>query len=146
VNFDAVIRHQIGLQRRIVICGPKDIARQVQAKILSYTWNLIAQGAIVYEIREIVSEEEIEIFELEPPLWDLKYIGKRTGNQVYEEKAFSVNLCILDHKIPSTAYKFKEEDTIKIDIEASGFKGGKWVKELKEAFEQKQTDRIVQIE
>ena len=35
VNFDAVIRHQIGVQRRIVICGPKGIAQQVQSKIKS---------------------------------------------------------------------------------------------------------------
>ena len=26
VNFDTVIRHQIGIQRRVVICGPKGIA------------------------------------------------------------------------------------------------------------------------
>ncbi len=146
VNFDTVIRHQIGIQRRIIICGPKGIAKQVQSKIQSYTWNLIEKGAIIYEIREVVSEYEIHVFEVEPPVWELIEKGVIQTNVIFEEKSFFVTAILLNHKIPTLAYKFKEHDSIKIAIQASGFKGGKWVQELKDAFEQNENTKVISIE
>lgn len=146
VNFDMVIRHQIGIQRRVVICGPKGIAAQVQAKLKSYTWNLIEKGAIVYEIREMRSETEIKVFELEPPTWELIEKTTLKNNILFQEKNFVVTGILLDHKTPTLAYKFKEVDTVKIDLQASGFRGGKWVKILKEAFEQDNPEQPITIE
>ncbi len=145
-NFDSVFRHQIGIQRRVVICGPKGIAEQVRNRIKSYTWNLIKKGSIIYEIRELISEEKVIIYELEPPLWDLKKINETQGNVIFKDKSFEVSAVLLNHKIPTLAYKFKENDTTKIDIQASGFKGGKWVKELKETFDKQDTEAIISIE
>jgi ribonuclease Z len=135
VNFDAVIRHQIGIGRRVIICGPAGIAKQVQAKIMAYTWNLIEEGTIIYEIRELVAENQLIIYESEPPIWELKEIGKHSTNILFEEKNFEVSGILLDHKTPTLAYKFKEQDSVKIEIEKIGFKGGKWVQELKAAYE-----------
>lgn len=53
-NFDGIFRHQIGSGEKVVIVGPKNIHLQVEARLKSYTWNLIDENAIVYEIREIV--------------------------------------------------------------------------------------------
>lgn len=145
-NFDTVIRHQIGIQRRIIICGPKGIAEQVQSRIKSYTWNLIERGAIIYEIREVRSENEINKFEVEPPFWELKEKEVVQTNVIFEEKNFFVTAILLNHKIPTLAYKFKENDIIKIDIQASGFKGGKWVQELKDAFEKNYKTKVISIE
>ena len=146
VNFDTILRHQIGVQRGVLICGPKGIAGQVQSRIKSYTWNLIDKNAIRYEIRELVSENEIHIFEVEPPAWELKKKGVIHTNTIFEENTFAVTAILLNHKIPTLAYKFKEQDTTRIDIQASGFKGGKWVKELKEAFEENEPGRIISTE
>lgn len=146
VNFDSVIRHQLGIQSRVVICGPKGLAKQVQSRIQSYSWNLIQEGAISYEIRELISEDTIEVYELEPPTWELKKLETINGNVLFQEKNFQVTGILLDHKIPTLAYKFQEADTVKIDIQASGYKGGKWVKELKDAFEQDNSDQIIIIE
>lgn len=146
VNFDMVIRHQIGIQRRVVICGPKGIAAQVQAKLKSYTWNLIQKGAILYEIREMVSENEIRVFEIEPPVWELIEKPILKSNVLFQEKNLVVTGILLDHKTPTLAYKFKAADTVKIDIQASGFRGGKWVKELKAAFEQNTPEQSISIE
>ena len=142
VNFDTVIRHQIGIQRKVVICGPEGIAQQVQSKIRSYTWNLIQKGAILYEIREVISDHQIMVYEIEPPIWDLKETRTIEGNTIFEDQSFVVKATILDHKTPVLAYKFKENDTVKIDIEASGFRGGKWVKTLKDAFQNQETETI----
>ncbi|TPN86787.1 MBL fold metallo-hydrolase [Aquimarina algicola] len=134
VNFDTILRHQIGIQRRVVICGPKGIAEHVQLKIKGYTWNLINEDAITYEIREILSENNILVYEIKPPYWELKKITKIQDNIIFKEKSFVVSAVILDHKIPSIAYKFVENDTVKIDISTTDFTGGKWIAALKEAF------------
>jgi ribonuclease Z len=52
ISFDTLLRHQIGGGKRIVVCGPKHITAQVRAKIKGYSWNLIEEGAIVYEVRD----------------------------------------------------------------------------------------------
>ncbi|WP_103072534.1 MBL fold metallo-hydrolase [Aquimarina sediminis] len=146
INFDTVIRHQVGIQRRVTICGPKGIANQVQSKIKGYTWNLVDKDAITYEIREVLSDDKIVVYEIEPPVWELKEICTLSGNTIFEEKSFVVTSTLLDHKTPTLAYKFKENSTTKIDIASSGFSGGKWVKELKDAFENNLDNQIITIE
>ncbi len=146
VNFDAMIRHQIGIQRRVVIVGPLGIAKQVQAKINAYTWNLIKEGAITYEIREVESPGIYSVYELEPPKWELIKIKTVESEFVFEEKTFAVTCAILDHKIPSLAYKFKENDTVKIDLKNCEFRGGPWVAQLKSAYENKQDDQVIEID
>ena len=66
------------------------------------------------------------------------------GLSVFENNLFEVHYTILDHKIDTIAYLFKGKDTTKIDLRKSGFKGGKWVKDLKTAFETNNpTDEII---
>lgn len=146
INFDSVIRHQIGIQRKVIICGPKGIAKQIQSKILGYTWNLIDKEAITYEIREVVSENKYTVYQLIPPLWELQELETKEGNIVFEETNFYVSTTLLDHKIPTLAYKFQEHETVKMNLSNSKFKGGKWVKELKDAFENNKENEIVEIE
>ena len=146
IHFDTILRHQIGVGKRIIICGPKDIAEQAQAKIKGYTWNLIEEQAIIYEIREIIDETTIHRYELEPPFWRLKVLESLDTRTVYQNERFSVDFTILDHKIPSIAYLFKEKDSFNIDLGNSGFKGGAWVKELKNAFENQTPDTTIQIQ
>ena len=145
VNFDFILRHQLGIQRKVIICGPKGITTQVQARIRSYQWNLIAENAIIYEIREIISEDQIFISELKPPLWEIAKLGKLKDKQVYRNEKFSVYFTILDHKTPCIAYLFKEEDAVNINLANSGFKGGPWIKALKEAYLSDNPNQILHV-
>ncbi|MEM7299408.1 MAG: peptidase [Bacteroidota bacterium] len=146
INFDFLLRHQIGLQRRIVICGPEGITQQVQSKIRGYQWNLIEADAITYEIREIKNDRSIERSELRPPLWDVNPIEDNLLDGLYRNKRMAVDFTILDHKTPSIAYLFREQDTVKIDMSKSEFKGGSWVRTLKTAFENGEDDLIIGVE
>jgi len=145
VNFDTILRHQIGIEKKVVICGPEGIARQVQSKIHAYTWNLIEAGSMVYEIREIINEQEINVYEIEPPKWELHKTNVIGENTIFSNERFRVNFTLLDHKIPSIAYLFREMDSVKIDLSKSDFKGGAWVRELKTAFEQQMPDNEIII-
>lgn len=146
INFDFILRHQIGIGRRVVICGPEGITQQVQAKIKGYQWNLIEENSITYEIREIKKDGRIEISEITPPLWEIIPLENPHPEVLYQNDRFIVDFTILDHKTDSIAYLFKEQDTVKIDISKSDFKGGKWVRELKDAFEQKDENAMIHIE
>jgi ribonuclease Z len=146
INFDQILRHQIGIERRVVITGPRDIHLQVQAKIRGYSWNLIKPGAIVYEIREIISESEINVYEVEPPVWELKKIKTISSGVVYANDRFEVRFTLLDHKLPTVAYLFKEVDSVKIDLSKGTFRGGAWVRLLKQAFEAGQNEATIEIE
>lgn len=146
INFDFILRHQIGIGRRIIICGPEGITQQVQSKIKGYQWNLIEENSITYEIREIKKDGRIEIAEINPPHWKIIQLENKHPDTLYKNERFTVDFVILDHKTDSIAYRFKEEDTVKIDISKSDFKGGKWVRELKIAYEQGNESALIQIE
>lgn len=146
INFDFILRHQIGIGRRIIICGPEGITQQVQSKIKGYQWNLIEENSITYEIREIKKNGRIEIAEINPPHWEIIPLENKQPDTLYKNNKFTVDFVILDHKTDSIAYLFKEEDTVKIDISKSEFKGGKWVRELKTAYEQDNENAIIKIE
>ncbi|PHN08118.1 MBL fold metallo-hydrolase [Flavilitoribacter nigricans] len=145
-NFDWILRHQLGIAREVIICGPPQIARQVQSRLQSYTWNLIDPEAICYQVREVTDGDRIKVFKLSPPLWELQAEADLTGPVIFADEQFSVEFTVLDHKIPSVAYLFREVDTVKIDMEASNFRAGKWVRVLKEAYEAEDGDRLLEVE
>ncbi|CAM1372490.1 MBL fold metallo-hydrolase [Tenacibaculum xiamenense] len=144
VNFDAIIRHQLGIQRTITICGPMHIAKQVQNRIVSYSWNLIEENSICYRIKEMINDNEIITYELKPPLWELKTISTENSKILFKEDKFQVTGVLLDHKIPTLSYLFKEYSQTKIDL-GKDFKGGIWVKDLKEAFNLNDHDRQLKV-
>lgn len=144
VNFDTILRHQIGIGRKVVICGPQGIIDQVQNRIKSYCWNLIKEGAISYEIREILNNGEIRQVTLNPPLWEQQNETYHSNCPIFEEKEFHVEFEILDHKTESISYLFKAKDKTKIELK-DGFKGGKWVADLKRFYEQNKADEAIEV-
>lgn len=144
VNFDTILRHQIGIQRRVVIVGPLGIINQVQNRIKSYCWNLIEKGAISYEIREIITENHYNSAVLQPPFWEKEEEKTVSEAIIFKEKQFSVTYSVLDHKTNSIAYLFKANDSIKITL-SKDFKGGKWVSELKTAFKSNDENKEINV-
>jgi ribonuclease Z len=146
VNFDTILRHQIGIGKRVVICGPLHITEQVQAKIRGYSWNLITEDAILYEVREIVDAQTIRRSELRPPFWHIEALETLHSPIIYSNDRFTVQCTVLDHKIPSIAYLFKEKNSNIIDLSNSELKGGSWVKELKNAFEAQAEQTEIEVQ
>ena len=145
VNFDTILRHQIGIGRKVVVCGPKGIISQVQNRIKSYNWNLIKAGAITYEIREILAEGSIRSVTLSPPFWEQENEKQYQESSIFEEKDFYVTYKILNHKTDSIAYAFRGKDKFKMEL-PKNFKGGKWVADLKNAYESNNKDAQIIID
>lgn len=144
INFDKIIRHQIGVNRTVTICGPENIARNVQSKLRGYIWNLISSKSVKYEVREIKNNNKIEIYELVPPEWNLVKITESSGENIFENEVFSVQYAILDHKTPVIAYLFKEHDKVK--IEEFSYSPGKWINQLKKAYLENNINEEIIIE
>jgi ribonuclease Z len=145
VNFDTILRHQIGIKRKVVICGPEGIINQVQNRIKSYCWNLIEKGSVSYEIREIRGKNNIKSVVLNSPLWEQEEENDITGSNIFEEKDFHVEYEILNHGTDSIAYLFKGTDKVKIELD-KGLKGGKWVSELKNSYVRNDENAVIEIE
>lgn len=146
VNFDFVLRHQIGTQRRITVVGPPNITLQVQARIRGYSWNLIEPDAVSYEIREISVEGQLSRSLLCPPLWEIEPLDTKPVDTVYSNERMDVYCTLLDHKLPTVAYLFKEKDTTKINIQEAAFRPGKWVGQLKTAYDAQLPDTLIDVE
>ena len=145
VNFDTILRHQLGIQRQVIIVGPEGIINQVQNRIKSYQWNLIEEGSISYEVREIINGSEYKSAVLNPPSWDIEQVNLVKSDAVFVEKTFKVEYEILDHKTDSIAYLFKGNDKTKIEL-TEGLSGGRWVAELKAAFEADDKERLIMVQ
>ena len=143
-NFDTVLRHQLGIGRKVVICGPEGIIEQVHHRLKSYCWNLIAADALSYEVREVLSSEHYRSAILRPPAWEILDLGTFRSDRIFEEKDFHVEFEILDHKTDSIAYLFRANDKVKIDLPL-GTPSGKWVGELKAAYEMNEPSRQIKM-
>ncbi|MDQ0595509.1 ribonuclease BN (tRNA processing enzyme) [Chryseobacterium ginsenosidimutans] len=70
----------------------------------------------------------------------------KTQSFLFEDEYVSVDFAILDHKTDSIAYLFKEKDSITFNENASDFRKGKWISELKSAFENDDLEREIHID
>lgn len=134
VNFDTVLRHQLGSGMRVVVCGPKGIAKQLQAKLRAYNWNLIAEDELQYEVREILSPARIKVYTLSPSKWNVQIQEEINGPVLYQNEAIEVRFTLLDHGTTSVAYSFKEPDTLNFQQAESPFKPGSWIRAAKMAY------------
>lgn len=147
INFDQVIRHQIGLGGQVVVCGPEGIAQNVAAKLKGYTWNLIDEKSTSYQIIEILPDNLTNVYELSPPNWELKQVNQSTPSEVvFSNDRFEVKATILDHKTPSVAYLFNENDSIQMNMHASPFQAGNWIQELKKAYKNNSGQKAIEID
>ncbi|MCO4781565.1 MAG: hypothetical protein KC646_04520 [Candidatus Cloacimonetes bacterium] len=132
INFDTIIRHRAGGRVPLTITGPLGIAQNVHSKLLGYTWNLIGKSSNCFEIREIVDENTFHIYKIYPPTWKLKPPIVVRSKTLLEQDGIYVQYRVLDHKIPSIAYKLSESN--KINIGEFPYKPGPWVARLKEMY------------
>lgn len=144
-HFDTLLRHQLPVPRKVIICGPKGIAAHLQHKLLAYNWEALTveDEAVFYEIREIVKEGEIKVYELNAPLWSLNYLHSFKSMEVFDNEAISVKYRVLNHKIDCIAYLFEEKP--KIRLGESPYPPGVWISDLKQAYKQQKKEALIQI-
>jgi ribonuclease Z len=143
-NFDFIIRNRAGSREPVIVCGPLGIADNVCGKFQSYTWNLIGKKKSWFEIREIVSADQVEVYRIYPPLWQKQKIMTLRGGELFQEDPIGVRYCILDHKIPSIAYRMSENRRVKIGD--FPYRPGPWISRLKDAYSKNAPEEILEVD
>lgn len=144
IDFDKIIRSQLGIKQQVIVCGPKNIAQNVRAKLKSYTWNLVMRNSLSYQVREVLENNMIQCYELYPPDWELKKVSSNKDKYVYQNDIFKVKYTILDHATPTVAYLFVENNHLKIS--EFPYLPGHWISELKEAYLNEETEKTIYID
>ncbi|MFN0202070.1 MAG: peptidase, partial [Bacteroidia bacterium] len=129
-----VMRHQLAVGRKVTICGPKGIAKNVQAKLLAYNWILLEadEHAVSYEIREISDNQQIDVYELRATRWELHLINSFQSNIVYDNGIFQAKYTLLDHKVSTVAYLFQAPEKIKMNMQNCPYPAGAWIQKAKQ--------------
>jgi ribonuclease Z len=146
-NFDTILRHQLPIGRKVLIYGPKGIARNVQAKFLAYNWDILTldDKVVFYEIHELQREGYVKIYEIRSPAWELVEIGEQHTDVIYQNDLFKVRFCLLEHGIDCAAYSFDLHPTLNVR-ENLPYKRGAWIRDLKNAYRLNQPETIFELE
>ncbi|MBK9448947.1 MAG: peptidase [Bacteroidetes bacterium] len=148
VNFGQVMRHQLAIGRRVIVCGPAGLAQHVQHALLAFNWNLLVYDdqAVSYEVREVHPDGRIRRFHLVTPTWVLAPLPDLEGPEVYRDEAFAVTTAILDHGVDCIAYLFACHSKVKVRADQCPYRPGKWMAELKAAFEESDGERLIIVD
>lgn len=148
INFNGIVRHQLAIGRRVVVCGGRSIAKNVQCQLLSFSWDLLAydEKAVEYEVREISDTGAVDYYLLQTPKWELQHLRREEQvERIYENEFFFVRFALLDHGIKTVAYCFEEQPRTKLDTQALGYKAGAWVRDLLAAYEAGDEAAIINV-
>jgi ribonuclease Z len=148
INFDQVMRHQLAIGRRVILCGPAGLAQNVQHKMLAFNWNLLKYDdqAVSYEVRELHPDGRIARYHLVTPTWLLDPLPDMQGPEMYRNEVFEVTATILDHGVDCIAYLFACHPKLTMMTEGCPYKPGKWMAELKQAYAQQDATRAIAVD
>jgi ribonuclease Z len=140
IGFDALLRLLLGRDKKIYLFGPSGFIQKVEAKLSSYTWNLVEnyENTLSIHVTEIKKETMLkqryvsrQWFKPAGELQEFPF----TGNLLSEEH-FAVDAVILDHKIDCIGLSLKEHFSINIikeGLKELGLEVGPWLRDFKKA-------------
>jgi ribonuclease Z len=135
IGFDHLLRTILGRGRTVQIFGPPGIAGNVAGKLAGYTWNLVEDYTLVFEVHEIHADQmAVTTFEA-PRRWARQDGGSLPFTGIaLADPHLAVEAVVLDHRIPSLAFALAERFHVNIlrdQVEAMGLAVGPWLTGLK---------------
>lgn len=141
VGFDALLRILLGREKTLHLFGPTGFLAQVEHRLASYTWNLVAnyESDFVLRVTEVHACGRRETarfrsrsgFQREPCIaLELK------DGRLVDEETFQVKTALLDHGIPCLAFSLEEKFHVNVwksGLEELGLPTGPWLREVKVA-------------
>lgn len=143
-GFDRIIRSMLISSKKLVIFGPKGIIDNVFYRTQSYTWNLVDSYSFELEIHELnnTGVHKSALLpankQFQPQPIECNCILKNNNKTAFTlNNGFTLTYEIFDHGIPSVGYRIESPRRVNISetkMMELGLKGGKWVRQLKEAY------------
>lgn len=134
IGFDRLVRVNIPHFRRLTLFGPAGLARNVQAKLRGYTWNLLQPEQLRFTIHEISRPGLASCFHLSNT--DSFAIHSEGDTPLPIDMGHGLTMVgvPLSHgSIPSIAYKLTLAARIKVagdKLVADGIDRGPWIQQL----------------
>jgi len=140
IGFDTLLRLLLGRDKEIYLFGPSPFTQKVEAKLSSYTWNLIEnyENILSINVTEITGGKGfVQRYESRNRFRHAEAPQEFTfdGN-LLSEPAFSVDAALLDHKVDCLGLTLKENFSINIikeGLRELELPVGPWLAEFKRA-------------
>src|SRR5687768_12767263 len=141
VGFDALLRILLGREKTLNLFGPPGFLDQVEHRLASYTWNLVANYESDFVIRATEAHPDGRRVSAE--------LRTRTGFRredlpsqaladglLVEEETYQVRTAFLDHGIHCMGFALEEKLHVNVwkgGLEELGLPTGPWLREVKYA-------------
>jgi ribonuclease Z len=130
-GFDALLRVLLGRKESLTLVGGPDFIAQVEHKLHAYTWNVVHR----YEVELVLDVRELGV--------DGRGRRAPDGDVLHDDASCRVRARFVDHGMPCLAYAVEEKTQLKIArdrLAAHGLATGAWLRELKQAVQQRAPD------
>jgi ribonuclease Z len=140
IGFDTLLRLLLGRDKEIHLFGPYPFLKHVEAKLNSYTWNLVEnyESILSFRVTEIQGEKALvqryesrNRFEPADPPREFPFSGR-----LLTERSFTVDAAVFDHKVDCLGLSLKEHFSINIikeKLKELGLPVGPWLTRFKRA-------------
>lgn len=147
-GFDRFLRTALLSGNTFTFFGPEGFINNIKGKLASYTWNLIYDYDITFAAIEL-SEKGMKGAEFAAKNGFKEESFTVNNSHLILNDDFSLEYEFFDHGITSVGYRVKEPKRISINkdkMEEYGFKKGPWVKLLKEALLNNNSNDIINVD
>lgn len=136
-GFDRLLRLVLRRERELVLTGPEGFVDRVEARLASYTWNLIEAYPVRLRVQEYADGAmRAAAFTGAGRMRRDDLPETRCDGTIHAERLFTVEAAVLDHGVPVLGAALREVEHLSIDrvgLEAAGLASGAWLRELKDA-------------
>jgi len=136
-GFDRLLRLVLRRERELVLTGPAGFIDRVEARLASYTWNLIEAYPVRLRVQEIVDDRlRAATFTGAGGLRRENLPEARFSGTIHAERLFTIEAALLDHGVPVLGAALREVEHLSIDrdrLEKAGLASGAWLRGLKDA-------------
>lgn len=136
MGVPTLVRHHHASPLPLDLYGPPAIAERVGHLLQGFDWNLCEPHWFTLRVHEI-HHDKILHFNFPGPLGFARHFDgeePRTDLTIWHSRHVTVEATLLDHRMPSLAFRVNERPMFSVDplrMEAAGIVPGGWIRDLK---------------
>jgi ribonuclease Z len=143
IGFDQLLRVALRREEPLAITGPPGFLASVRGRIAAYSWNLIEGYPVCLRVQEVGDDTlRVEEYSGASRMRPVRLPDAPFTGTVHAERAFRVEVAMLDHGIPVLGIALRETRHLGVNkdlLRRRGLVPGAWLKELKDAIRRGET-------
>lgn len=136
MGVPTLVRHHHASPLPLDLYGPPGIADRIGHLLHGFDWNLCEPTWFTLRVHEIHADKLVHVDFPGPAAFVRRDLGDepRSGRVVWSSRFVTVEAELLDHKIPSLAFRISERAPFAIDparLADAGLVAGDWIRDMK---------------